>query len=101
MKKSIKTEGKLGMHGRLIAQKLSSDNSEAVRIADSKGQSMSTDMNENGEACFEIIGKSRQNEQGAVEICQILVSRLRRDGRNYEEPRKLRGVKKVWMLKYR
>lgn len=79
------------MHGRLVARKISSDGSDAIRVADDQRQSVTADLNSNGEARYEVAGRSRQNEEGALEVCQILAQRLRRDNDKVGEPRRPTG----------
>jgi hypothetical protein len=59
---------------------------EAIRISDSKGQSIAADTHSDGSIGFSIQGKSRQGEAGNTEISQILVNHLNRDGANWGKP---------------
>ena len=79
------------MRGRLVARKISSDGSEAIRVVDGQRQSVTADLTSYGEACYEVAGRSRQNEEGVLEICQILARRLRHDNGKVGEPRRATG----------
>jgi hypothetical protein len=57
----------------------------AIRIADSVGQSVSANILEDGSVDYLIQGKSRQNEEGILEVCKILIERLNRDGANWHD----------------
>lgn len=85
-------EGKITMHGRLVARKISSDGSDAIRVADDQRQSVTADLPSDGEARYEVSGRSRQNEEGVLEVCQILAQRLRRDNGRVGEPRRATGT---------
>jgi len=84
-------EGHINMHGRLVARKISSDGTDAVRVADDQGQSVAADLSPDGQAHYEVSGKSRQNEDGVLGVCQILAQRLRRDDNRIGEPRRAMG----------
>jgi hypothetical protein len=52
---------------RLVARKISSDRSDAVRVSDSQRQSVTADLSSDGQARYKITGRSRQNEDGVFE----------------------------------
>jgi hypothetical protein len=79
------------MHSRLVARKISSDGSDAIRVADDQRQSVTADLTSDGGACYKVAGRSRQNEEGVLEVCQILAQRLRRDNGGVGEPRTATG----------
>jgi hypothetical protein len=59
---------------------------EAIRISDSKGQSISADTHEDGSVDFSIGGRSRQGEAGVIGVCQTLISRLNQAGASWGNP---------------
>jgi len=59
---------------------------EAVRVTDSEGQSSAADLYADGAATFAIQGRSRQGEEGNVQICRILIERVNRDGAHWGDP---------------
>jgi hypothetical protein len=79
------------MHGRLIVRKISSDGSDAIRVADDQAQSVTADLGSDGQARYEVAGRSRQNEEGVLDVCRILAQRLRRDDGTVGEPRRVAG----------
>ena len=102
----VKVGGTLQPHGRLIALKKSpilpkseteqiqiseqvtailrrEDEITAIRIADSVGQSVSANILDDGSVDYLIQGKGRQNEEGILGVCRILVARLNCDGANW------------------
>ncbi|MEM4721763.1 MAG: hypothetical protein QXT73_06875 [Candidatus Methanomethylicaceae archaeon] len=87
-KKEKELDGGLTMHGRLVARKISPDGSDAIRVADDQRQSVTADLTSGGAARYEVAGKSSQNEEGTLYVCQILAHRLRDD-------RIVRGVQKA------
>ena len=91
MTQEKRLEGEITMHGRLVARKISSDGSDAIRVADDQGRSVTADLTSIGEARYEVAGRSRQNEEGVLEVCQILARRLRRDNGEVGEPRRATG----------
>jgi hypothetical protein len=59
---------------------------EAIRINDSKGESVTADQEDDGSVHFGVKGTTRQGESGNLEVCRILIDRLNRDGERWEEP---------------
>jgi len=84
-------DDKIAMHERVVVRKISSDGSDAIRVADDQRQSVTADLNSDGGARYEVTGRSRQNEEGVLEVCQILAQRLRRDNGRVGEPRRATG----------
>jgi hypothetical protein len=80
-------DGKVTMHGRLVVRKIAADGSDAIRVADDQRQSVSADLGADGQAQYEVTGRSRQGEEGVLQVCQILAQRLRRDDSSVGAPR--------------
>lgn len=64
----------------------------SVRIADSSRQSISANILEDGSVDYLIRGRSRQNEEGVLEVCEILIERLNQDGAKWKNPKDIGRV---------
>lgn len=78
--------GTIGLHSRLVAQKISQDGSEAVRVVDASNKS-AADVTPAGDASFELEGKPVLNESRSLGACRILIERLNREGGGWSDPR--------------
>ena len=59
---------------------------EAVRIANSEGQTAAADLGVDGSINLSIEGDSRQGESGTIDVCRILVRRLNQEGTSWADP---------------
>jgi hypothetical protein len=80
--------GDLRMSGKLVARKISSDNTEAIRVADDQQRSSEADVDRQGNLRHSITGKSPRGEEGSCAICSLLVERLNKTGGNWGLPTK-------------
>ena len=80
-------EDNVGLAERIILRKIAADSSDAIRVVDDRRQSVSADFSPEGEARYEIKGRSRQNEDGVLDVCQILAEHLRRTTSGVGQPR--------------
>jgi hypothetical protein len=71
---------------QVIAVKIpASGGTSAVRSSSSEGQSSEADIAAD-ELQYEIRGTSRQGEEGAINVCRILIERLNLAGANWQPP---------------
>ena len=101
----VNQEGEIRPTGRLIASKIvksnifdtervnegvtailrRDDEITAIRISDSTANSVSANVLDNGSIDYSIRGRSRQNEEGIFDVCNILIKRLNRDGASWHD----------------
>ena len=81
-----KPNGNLGMSGRLVARKISGDDTEAVRIADDQRRSSVADLDEKGNIQTSIKGPSPKGEEGALNVSALLIEHLNLEGSRWSKP---------------
>lgn len=85
-KKYVETGGSIRPSGRLVVQKISTDGTQAIRVADSQKRSSATDLTSDGTLSFSIGGPSPQGETNTLDVCKTLVHKLNLEGGHWSEP---------------
>ncbi len=83
---SISLGGRVSCSGTLIAKKISNDGTDSVRIEAGSSQSVASDLDSTGSTTLSIRGKSPQNEEGALLVCQILIGKMNELGGSWSTP---------------
>jgi hypothetical protein len=84
--KSIQASEQLDLSEQVVAV-VRRDHITGIRVADSSRQSLAADVLDDGSVDYLIQGRSRQNEEGNLEICRILLDRLNREGGRWRDLR--------------
>jgi hypothetical protein len=77
--------GNIPMGGRLVARKISTEGTEAIRGEDQRRSSADIDID--GKLSYIIKGSSPQGETGSIEVCKALIECLNKEGSHWREPR--------------
>jgi hypothetical protein len=88
---TIEVGGSISPSGRLVAQKDSTDGTEAIRVADSQKRSSATNLDANGTLSHTIEGPSPKGEADTLDVCRVLIKRLNMDGGRWSEPSRPEG----------
>lgn len=84
----VEVGGSVSPSGRLIAQKESTDGTEAIRVLDSQKRSSATDLDSNEKISYTIQGPSPKGEENTLDVCRVLINRLNLEGGQWCEPAK-------------
>jgi len=79
------------MSGKLVARKVSTDGTEAIRVADDSERSSSADVTTEGNVMETILGHAPRGEAGTLDVCAILVERLNQEGAHWTAPSHPKG----------
>lgn len=89
---TIEVGGSISPSGRLVAQRDSTDGTEAIRVVDSQKRSSATDLGANGTLSYAITGSSPKGESDTLDVCKALIQRLNSDGGQWGEPLRPKGT---------
>lgn len=88
---TVEVGGSVSPSGRLVAQKDSTDGTEAIRVADSQKRTSATILDASRTLSHTIEGASPRGEADTLDVCRVLVKRLNMDGGQWSEPSRPEG----------
>jgi len=86
----LKLEDNLNSYGDAVVVHRPDSPSEAIRVVDSSGVSITADSFEDATVTFSTERRSRHGEEGVEQICAILIERLNQSGPHWEQPKRPR-----------
>jgi len=85
-RRKVVSGGTLTPNGRLVARKISQDETESIRVVDRRGRSSEAEIDKSGNLSHSITGPSPRGEEGSLDVCSLLVERLNKEGSTWGRP---------------